>query len=171
MAQCSSSSYLYRKGARAALLIGVMLAVVIAIVGCSKGTSGTKTSGTNGSSGSAASGGNQAKDISRLRTRDVKKGAGAKAKKGNALTVEYTGWLVDGTEFDSSKDSGKPLKFTLGSKEVIPGWDEGMVGMQVGGKRMISVPSAKGYGAKGTPDGKIPPNAGLIFQVELLKIE
>jgi len=169
MAQCSSSSDLYRKGARAALLAGVMLAVVVAIVGCSKGTSGTKTSGSGGSSESTASKVKQPVKIAELKIRDLETGKGPQAKTGDVLTVDYTGWLAEGTEFDSSKDSG-PFKFTLGAGEVIPGWDEGLVGMQAKGNRMLSIPSAKGYGEKGTPDGKIPPNADLVFQVKLLKI-
>jgi FKBP-type peptidyl-prolyl cis-trans isomerase len=105
---------------------------------------------------------------------DVKQGTGAVAKPGQPVTVQYTGWLyvngAKGKKFDSSYDHGAPFVFPLGAGAVIPGWDKGVAGMKVGGKRTLIIPAALGYGATGTPDGTIPPNATLIFDVELLKV-
>jgi FKBP-type peptidyl-prolyl cis-trans isomerase FkpA len=94
-------------------------------------------------------------------------GAGAAAAAGQQVTVHYTGWLTDGTKFDSSKDRGDPFVFPLGAGRVIKGWDEGVQGMKVGGKRKLTIPAALGYGARGA-GGVIPPNATLVFEVELL---
>ena len=101
---------------------------------------------------------------------DEKVGAGAAAKNGDTVDVHYTGWLKDGTKFDSSKDRGKPFSFPLGAGRVIKGWDEGVAGMQVGGKRKLIIPSELGYGARGA-GSDIPPNAELTFDVELLAIK
>ena len=104
-------------------------------------------------------------------------GSGPQAGKGARVTVNYTGWLYDaskpeskGTKFDSSDDHG-PITFTLGVGEVIPGWDQGFTGMRVGGKRRLIIPPNLGYGAEGTPGGPIPPNAGLVFDMELLEVK
>jgi FKBP-type peptidyl-prolyl cis-trans isomerase len=97
-------------------------------------------------------------------------GTGAAATAGQHVTVHYTGWLTDGTKFDSSKDRGDPFDFPLGKGHVIKGWDEGVAGMQIGGKRKLTIPPAMGYGARGA-GGVIPPNAVLVFEVELLKLE
>ena len=100
---------------------------------------------------------------------DLKKGTGAVAKKGDSVKVHYTGWLTDGKKFDSSLDRGEPFGFKLGQGMVIPGWDEGVAGMKVGGKRQLRIPSALGYGARGA-GGAIPSNADLVFDVELLGV-
>jgi FKBP-type peptidyl-prolyl cis-trans isomerase len=109
-----------------------------------------------------------------LRIIDVKRGTGAVAKAGQSVTVHYTGWLyengVKGKKFDSSVDRGTPFSFVLGAGQVIPGWDQGVAGMKVGGKRTLIIPPELGYGAGGTPDGTIPPNATLMFDVELLQV-
>jgi FKBP-type peptidyl-prolyl cis-trans isomerase len=101
---------------------------------------------------------------------DTKEGTGATAAKGDMVEVHYTGWLKDGTKFDSSKDRGKPFAFQLGAGQVIKGWDEGVQGMKVGGERKLIIPSNLAYGPRGA-GGVIPPNADLTFQVELLKVK
>jgi FKBP-type peptidyl-prolyl cis-trans isomerase len=105
-----------------------------------------------------------------LKYTDLKVGAGAEAKAGDAVQVHYTGWLVDGTKFDSSRDSSRgPFRFKLGAGQVIKGWDEGVAGMRVGGKRKLIIPAELGYGRQGA-GGVIPPGATLVFEVELLGI-
>ncbi len=105
---------------------------------------------------------------------DVLVGSGAAAAAGQQVSVHYTGWLLFGGEkgkkFDSSKDRGDPFDFALGAGQVIKGWDEGVQGMKIGGKRTLTIPPALGYGARGA-GGAIPPNATLIFEVELLKVQ
>lgn len=100
---------------------------------------------------------------------DIEVGSGDAAAKGQMVSVHYTGWLTDGSKFDSSKDRNDPFNFPLGKGHVIRGWDEGVEGMQVGGKRKLTIPPALGYGMRGA-GGVIPPNATLIFEVELLKV-
>lgn len=101
---------------------------------------------------------------------EVVVGNGPAARSGQQVSVHYTGWLTDGTKFDSSVDRGQPFQFGLGRGQVIQGWDEGVAGMQVGGKRRLIVPPHLGYGARGA-GGVIPPNATLIFDVELLGVQ
>jgi FKBP-type peptidyl-prolyl cis-trans isomerase FkpA len=100
---------------------------------------------------------------------DVTVGDGAAAAAGQQVQVHYTGWLTNGTKFDSSKDRNDPFVFPLGAGRVIKGWDEGVQGMKVGGKRKLTIPPALGYGARGA-GGVIPPNATLVFEVELLGV-
>jgi FKBP-type peptidyl-prolyl cis-trans isomerase FkpA len=97
-------------------------------------------------------------------------GEGATASSGQTVTVHYTGWLTDGTKFDSSKDRNDPFEFPLGGQRVIAGWDEGVQGMRVGGVRKLTIPPSLGYGARGA-GGVIPPNATLVFEVELLGVD
>ncbi len=110
---------------------------------------------------------------SSLGIRDIEKGTGDEAVTGSTLVMHYTGWLYSngkhGKKFDSSLDSGQPFSFKLGAGEVIEGWDKGIAGMKVGGKRELTIPSQMGYGAQGAPPD-IPPNAALIFEVELLSV-
>ena len=100
---------------------------------------------------------------------DMTVGEGSTAQPGQAVSVHYTGWLKDGSKFDSSKDRNEPFNFPLGWGYVIPGWDEGVAGMQKGGVRRLTIPPHLGYGARGA-GGVIPPNATLVFEVELLEI-
>lgn len=110
-----------------------------------------------------------------LKYEDVRPGDGAVARSGDAVVVHYTGWLTDdgttrGDKFDSSRDRGDPFAFDLGRGNVIAGWDEGVQGMRVGGVRLLTIPPDLGYGAWGAGD-VIPPNATLLFEVELLAID
>ena len=101
----------------------------------------------------------------------LKAGDGAAAQPGRTVSVHYTGWLENGKKFDSSVDRGQPFEFPLGAGRVIPGWDEGVAGMKVGEKRKLTIPSNLGYGSRGAGGGAIPPNATLIFEVELLQLK
>ena len=100
---------------------------------------------------------------------DLRMGTGATAQAGQTVSVHYSGWLDNGTPFDSSLERGQPFSFPLGAGRVIKGWDEGVQGMQVGGKRKLIIPSHLGYGARGAGN-VIPPHATLIFEVELLAV-
>jgi FKBP-type peptidyl-prolyl cis-trans isomerase len=102
---------------------------------------------------------------------DIKLGTGATAQRGQKVKVDYTGWLTNGKKFDTSVGTGKPFAFTVGEGQVIQGWDEGIQGMKVGGKRQLRIPPKLGYGDSGTPGGPIPPNATLIFDVRLVSVQ
>jgi FKBP-type peptidyl-prolyl cis-trans isomerase len=102
---------------------------------------------------------------------EVKEGTGPVATRGQTVSVHYTGHLTSGTKFDSSLDRGQPIEFPLGTGVVIKGWDAGIDGMRVGGKRKLTIPPELAYGARGTPGGPIPPNATLVFDVELVGIK
>jgi len=101
---------------------------------------------------------------------DLTEGQGEEARPGKTVSVHYTGWLENGTKFDSSLDRRQPFNFRLGGGQVIRGWDEGVAGMKVGGKRKLTIPADLGYGARGA-GGVIPPNATLVFEVELLGVK
>jgi len=104
-----------------------------------------------------------------LTIEDTSLGEGTAAASGHTVSVHYTGWLTDGKKFDSSRDRNRPFEFKLGASEVIAGWDEGVQGMKIGGKRKLTIPPALGYGARGA-GGVIPPNATLVFEVELIGV-
>ena len=104
-----------------------------------------------------------------MKSEKLTAGTGATPKRGDTVTVHYTGWLTDGTKFDSSVDRGDPFSFVLGMGQVIQGWDEGVAALRVGDKVRLTIPSEKAYGESGYP-GAIPPNATLIFEVELLSV-
>ena len=160
-------------------------AVLVMAVGCQQNSTTTKGgSATGGETASMAtsaapapaaaaapsSGGQEITMPNGLKYVDMVVGSGAVAESGKRVTVHYTGWLTDNTKFDSSVDRGQPYTITLGAGEVIRGWDEGIKGMRVGGKRKLTIPPDLGYGANGTPGGPIPPNATLVFDVELLGV-
>jgi peptidylprolyl isomerase len=142
------------------MMIGLLLALVaLAVVGvaCSQAPQGP---GGEAQEQSTPSG---------LKYTDLVVGSGAQPQAGQTAVVHYTGWLLDGTKFDSSKDRGQPFSFPLGRGQVIKGWDEGVATMKVGGKRVLIIPPDLGYGARGA-GGVIPPNATLKFEVELLDL-
>ena len=104
-----------------------------------------------------------------LKLQDLQVGEGQEAQSGKKVSVHYTGWLTDGKKFDSSVDRGTPFQFTLGARQVIQGWDQGVLGMKVGGKRKLTIPPTLAYGERGA-GGVIPPNATLVFEVELIEV-
>ena len=105
-----------------------------------------------------------------LEIEDLQVGEGIEAANGDQVTVHYTGWLIDGTKFDSSLDRGKPFTFELGARQVIQGWDRGVRGMQVGGIRKLTIPPELAYGDRAVGGGLIPANSTLVFEVKLLEI-
>jgi FKBP-type peptidyl-prolyl cis-trans isomerase FkpA len=109
------------------------------------------------------------KTPSGLRYQDITEGQGAQATADRTVSVHYTGWLPNGEKFDSSRDRNQPFSFTLGAGQVIAGWDEGVAGMKVGGRRKLVIPAELGYGTAGAPPD-IPPGATLVFDVELLEV-
>jgi len=139
------------------LLIPVFGALAIAFAFAADNSSPTKVSGKPKST------------LSGLEYWDIVVGKGATATSGKKVKVHYTGWLTNGKKFDSSVDRGEPFGFSLGAGQVIKGWDEGVAGMKVGGKRQLKIPPDLGYGARGA-GGAIPPNSTLIFDVELLDV-
>ena len=126
------------------------------------------TMATSDSGNDSAAQGKEITTPSGLKYTDIVEGEGATPQTGQTVSVHYTGTLEDGSKFDSSRDRGTPFQFKIGVGQVIPGWDEGVATMKVGGRRQLTIPPDLGYGARGI--GPIPPNATLIFDVELLNI-
>jgi FKBP-type peptidyl-prolyl cis-trans isomerase FkpA len=165
---------------RTALAVVLLTALAVALAGC--GTKANDTSDTTSSEQSTTQEQpaeqttppptqttTPTADVTELKIEDLVVGTGAAAKVGDTVTVNYTGWLTDGTQFDSSVGRA-PFSFTIGQRRVIQGWEQGVPGMKVGGKRKLTIPPDLGYGAQGAGGGAIPPNATLVFEVELLKI-
>jgi FKBP-type peptidyl-prolyl cis-trans isomerase len=140
------------------ITISVLLLILAA---CLQGSAATTEPSTEPTSRTTASG---------LTIIDVKSGDGELAGAGDTVSVHYTGKFSNGTKFDSSYDRNQPFEFVLGQHQVIAGWDEGVAGMKVGGKRQLIIPPDLAYGPSGTPDGSIPPNSTLYFDVELLAV-
>lgn len=145
-------------------------AIIMALVAFAVAQNAGKKSATNTNTPTKVTG-DGVKNPSGLVYWDIRVGTGEVAKEGSHVRVHYTGWLTNGKKFDSSVDAGKPFDFTIGNGEVIKGWEEGVGGMRVGGKRQLHIPPALGYGAEGTPGGPIPPNATLIFDIQLLGVQ
>ena len=141
-------------------------ALALGIVACAEG--GSEEGGNSFAPELEVDLENMEQTPSGLYRQDVTPGTGQTAEAGDLVSVHYTGWLQDGTEFDSSR-GGPPFEFGLGQGEVIPGWDEGVQGMRIGGVRRLVIPAELAYGARGA-GGVIPPNATLVFEVELLGV-
>ena len=156
------------------LIILLLFAAGIAIPACSqkenKATTVEQKPAAVEQKNPAAASDKYVKTASGLSYLDIKPGTGASPTPGKRVKVHYTGWLENGTKFDSSVDRGEPFVFIIGAGQVIPGWDEGVISMKVGGKRKLVIPPQLGYGTAGA-GGVIPPNATLIFEVELLDLQ
>ena len=143
--------------------VGLALAAALLLGACAPAT------GSSG--GAAAKGGTMQTTSSGLQYEDIVVGSGASPQPGQTAQVHYTGWLDNGTKFDSSVDRGRPFEFPLGQGQVIKGWDEGVATMRVGGKRRLVIPPELAYGSRGAGGGVIPPNARLTFEVDLLDVK
>jgi FKBP-type peptidyl-prolyl cis-trans isomerase len=150
------------------LFLSTLLAAsALALAACNRAPTPSPTNSTGGAPAASAA---EVTMPDGLQYTDDQIGSGAEATAGKTAVVHYTGWLMDGTKFDSSVDRNQPFSFPLGAGQVIKGWDEGVVGMKVGGKRTLIIPPSLGYGARGA-GGVIPPNATLKFEVQLLDVK
>jgi FKBP-type peptidyl-prolyl cis-trans isomerase FkpA len=154
------------------LVAGVLVAAAAMSAGCSATPSTAPEAATTQTepAPAAATSGTPEPAITELEIKDTKVGKGAKVKSGDTVKVHYTGYFLDGTKFDSSLDRKEPFEFAVGQGLVIQGWDVGLVGMQVGGKRVLIIPSDMAYGPPGSSDGTIPSDTPLKFEIELLGI-
>jgi FKBP-type peptidyl-prolyl cis-trans isomerase len=149
--------------------LAAMCLLVILIAGCTKKEESPVVEKDAGALAVSHAIPQPGQSVTELKIEDVEVGTGSEVLAGKAVTVHYTGWLTNGTKFDSSKDRGQPFTFKLGAGQVIKGWEQGVAGMKVGGKRKLTIPPSLGYGANGAGD-VIPPNATLVFEVELLGV-
>jgi FKBP-type peptidyl-prolyl cis-trans isomerase len=149
------------------MAVGLILALMAAFVVAQSATKKAAAPNTNAPTKVTGEG---VKTASGLIYWDIRVGTGQVAKEGSHVRVHYTGWLTSGKKFDSSVDAGKPFDFTIGNRQVIKGWEEGVAGMKVGGKRQLRIPPGLAYGADGYP-GAIPPNATLVFDIQLLQVQ
>lgn len=151
-------------------ILGVFLVVLLGVAGFLLSLSKNQEEPKKQVQQSEQSQTNKPAPVQDLQIEDLVVGEGAEAVPGATVSVHYTGTLLNGTKFDSSLDRGTPFQFVLGTGQVIQGWDQGVAGMKVGGKRKLTIPSELGYGARGVP-GAIPPNSTLVFEVELLEVQ
>jgi len=153
----------------ALLMVSLVLVLGVAVAGCTKkAAEPAEQPAAQETPAEATPAPEPVPQASGLKIEDVVKGEGAEAVAGKQATVHYTLWL-DGKKLESSKDSGQPFSFALGAGKVIPGWDQGVAGMKVGGTRKLTVPPELAYGAEG--NGSVPPNATLVFEIELLGVQ
>ena len=150
------------------LILVAASVLALALVGCGKATDNPAPKPAAPDTSSSPTQDEVATD---LVIEDLTVGEGAEATVGSTAVVHYTGWLADGTMFESSKDSGRPFEFSVGAGRVIAGWDQGVQGMKVGGVRKLTIPSELAYGPQGAGNGVIPPNATLVFEIELLEVK
>lgn len=155
------------RGFRSFMTMGLVAGFLTTMMACNKKEVQNQTMNTGVTTMAATPDANVITTASGLQYQILQPGDGAVAKAGQLVTVHYTGWLTDGTKFDSSVDRGQPFQFTLGAGQVIKGWDEGVAGMKIGEKRKLTIPANLGYGSQGA-GGVIPPNATLVFDVQLL---
>jgi FKBP-type peptidyl-prolyl cis-trans isomerase len=154
-------------------LAGMLAVTALTATACSQGTPSATENGSSSSEGATEASTTEvptAESVTKLDIKDSVVGTGQAVKAGDKVTVDYTGWLLDGTKFDSSLDSGQPFTFTVGGGQVIEGWDKGLVGMKVDGTRVLIIPASMAYGEQGSPP-VIPANAPLKFEVKLLSVE